>query len=94
MRRRRSRTEELEAEGWARQFIACEPRLSEAVDMYREAGFDVHLEPLSKEPQCGTPVDGTEEGKCRICFEGVEDQYRIIFTRPVSETTHRDDELL
>lgn len=94
MHRRRSGAEELQAKGWKRQFVACEPRLSEAVDMYREAGFHVHLEPLPKEPQCDSCADGTEEGECRICFEGVEDRYRIIFTRPASEGIHRDDELL
>lgn len=77
-----SRAERLEKQGWKRQFVACEPRLSEAVEMYREAGFEVHLEPLPKEPECG-PCEGEEDDNgCRVCFEGFEDQYRIIFTRP------------
>jgi hypothetical protein len=74
----------LEEQGWTRQFIASEPRLSEAVEVYEEAGFQVHLEPLPKEPECDThPAGGCgEAGACRVCFAGVEDQYRIIFTRP------------
>ena len=76
--------EEIEKEGWVKQFVANEPRLSEAVDLYRELGFDVHLEPLPKGQECDTCA-GTEEHKekeeCRICFEGFEHQYRIIFTR-------------
>lgn len=79
-----SRIEELEKEGWVKQFVASEPRLSEAVDLYRELGFDVHLEPLPKGQQCDT-CTGTEErkekGECRVCFDGFEDQYKIIFTR-------------
>ena len=80
----KSRIEGLEKEGWVKQFVANEPRLSEAVDLYKESGFDVHLEPLPKGQECVTCV-GTEEqkeqGECQVCFEGFEDQYKIIFTR-------------
>jgi hypothetical protein len=78
-----SRRERLEREGWTKQFIAGEPRLSEAVEIYEDLGFEVHLEPLPQERDRETCV-GPEEGpsECRICFEGVEDQYKIIFTRP------------
>ncbi|MCP4668156.1 MAG: hypothetical protein GY849_17540 [Deltaproteobacteria bacterium] len=73
----------LQQEGWQKQFAAKEPRLSEAVETYKEAGFDVHLEPLTEEAECESRADKEEEEKtCRICFEGFEDQYRIIFTRP------------
>jgi len=48
------REEELVAAGWERRFIACEPRLSEMVEMYKEIGFEVILEPLpSKEEKLG-----------------------------------------
>lgn len=79
----KSRIERLEEEGWARQFVASEPRLSEAVETYKEAGFEVHLEPLPKESDCGSCTGEEGDGECRICFEGFEDQYRIIFTRPL-----------
>jgi hypothetical protein len=74
----------LEEQGWTRQFIANEPRLSEAVELYEEAGFQVHLEPLPKVCECHSPPAGgdDEAGECRVCFAGVEDQYKIIFTRP------------
>jgi hypothetical protein len=76
--------ERLEKEGWVKQFVANEPRLSEAVDLYKELGFDVHLEPLPMGRECDTCA-GTEghkeKGRCRVCFEGFEDQYKIIFTR-------------
>jgi len=80
----RSRIEELEKQGWIMQFIANEPRLSEAVALYKELGFDVHLEPLPKGRECDTCAgaeDRKERGECRVCFEGFEDQYKIIFTR-------------
>lgn len=75
-----TREDELKKEGWQKRFVAEEPRLSEMVQLYEERGFEVLLEPLSA-------VEGLDEGKeecqeCRICFEGGEDQYQVIFTRP------------
>jgi len=91
-----ARIQALEKEGWAKQFVANEPRLSEAADMYRQLGYEVHLEPLPKEPGCESCA-GTEEQEeksaCRICFEGVEDQYKIIFTRPLQGKGRGDDDL-
>ena len=93
---RPSRIEELEKDGWVKQFVASEPRLSEAVDLYGELGFDVHLEPLPKEMECKTCA-GTEghadTGECRVCFEGFEEQYRIIFTRRRKEQKRSEDVL-
>jgi hypothetical protein len=81
---RRSNLGELEKQGWVRQFVASEPRLSEAAALYGELGFDVHLEPIRKGQDCDT-CSGTEEhkdkGECRVCFDGFEDQYKILFTR-------------
>jgi hypothetical protein len=72
----------LKKEGWTRQFMASEPRLSEAVALYKESGFEVHLEPLPHggEPDL-LPLLNSGDG-CTNCFEGFEDQYKIIFTRP------------
>jgi hypothetical protein len=84
-----SRIEELEKEGWVKQFIANEPRLSEAASLYEELGFEVHLEPLPKRQECDTcaGTEGhTEKEECRICFEGFGDQYKIIFTRRRKES--------
>lgn len=67
-----SRDEELRAQGWTRQFLADEPRLSEAVDLYRSLGLEVHLEPLS-------PAEG---GECRSCLEADLERFRVIYTRP------------
>ena len=92
-----SRIERLEKDGWVKQFVASEPRLSEAVNLYRALGFDVHLEPLPPGQECSTCA-GTEghgeKGECRICFEGFEDQYRIIFTRRRKDLNPSEDEVL
>ena len=97
MNEEKSRVTTLEKEGWTRRFVAGEPRLSEAVEVYNQAGFEVYLQPLpTKERECETcpgEEDSHQDGdECRVCFEGFEDQYKIIFTRPAQgETKSRDD---
>jgi hypothetical protein len=95
MNENRSKIDLLESEGWTKQFVASEPRLSEAIEMYHEAGFEVHLEPLPKEPECDScaGVETEEDDECRICFEGFEHLYKIIFTRPKEGETESDDDL-
>jgi hypothetical protein len=62
------RTEQdLVREGWTRCFLAEEPRLSEAIETYRELGFEVALARASKEP-----------GACLCC---VGAGARVIYTR-------------
>jgi MinD superfamily P-loop ATPase len=74
------RERKLMKEGWERRFFASEPRLSEMAELYEETGFDVHLEPLSAVEE---PNKTNEECQgCNICFEGCEDEYKVIFTRP------------
>lgn len=90
----RSCIEELEREGWVKQFTASEPRLSEAVELYRQAGFEVHLEPLPKDLDCDAcegAGDRNEPEECRACFQGFEDQYKIIFTRPKKGSRPSED---
>ena len=77
----KSRIKRLEEKGWVKQFVANEPRLSEAVELYKEAGFEVHLEPLPKGQECEACVSPGEAKECRVCFDGSEDLYKIIFTR-------------
>lgn len=80
---KQERLKRLAREGWKERFVACEPRLSEAVETYKEAGLDVHLEPMrpSKETT-DCEVDRASLEKCRRCFNGEENKYKIIFTRP------------
>ena len=99
MNEKKSRITTQEKEGWTRRFVAGEPRLSEAVEAYNQAGFEVCLQPLpNKERECET-CPGEEktdqDGKeCRVCFEGSEDQYKIIFTRPAQGETESKDDLM
>ncbi len=71
------RDEELAAEGWERRFVAAEPRMSEAVELYKSIGFDVLLEPLPEESES----TDCEEKECTACFDNNRDRYKIIYTR-------------
>lgn len=85
-----ARIAQLESEGWKRQFTANEPRLSEAVELYEETGCEVHLEPLVVTSDSdGSDGDGVQ---CNSCYEGAEDQYKIIFIRKkaAGATLHDD----
>jgi hypothetical protein len=74
-----AREDELKKDGWQKRFVAAEPRLSEMVLLYEETGFEVYLVPVSEVEE---PDEGKEECQgCRICFEGAEDRYQVIFTR-------------
>ena len=73
------REEQLIAEGWERRFIATEPRLGEAVQLYKEIGFDVLLELLPTEEELKGA--GCEESGCTACFDVDRERYRIIYTR-------------
>ncbi|MEW6070317.1 MAG: hypothetical protein AB1485_06845 [Candidatus Thermoplasmatota archaeon] len=70
------REEDLKKQGWEKQFIACEPRLSEAVQLYKELGFEVRLEPLILEEL---------DEECKVCYEAEPDKYKIIYTRAKKE---------
>lgn len=75
-----TKEDELIKEGWEKRFVACEPRLSEMVDLYREIGFEVRLEPLPSEDEI---KDGecSEKG-CTVCYQADRYRYKIIYTRP------------
>jgi hypothetical protein len=73
------REEQLVAEGWERRFVAMEPRLSEAVQLYEEIGFEVLLDPLPTEVELKGA--GCEESGCTACFDADRERYRIIYTR-------------
>jgi hypothetical protein len=79
-------------EGWTRQFVACGTRLSEAVEIYKEAGFEVRLEPLPQAGDCDTCAGEEGRDECRVCFKGFEDQYKVIFTRPAKVRPGPDED--
>lgn len=79
---RRTSDAELLAQGWTRQFITDEPRLSEAVAMYEQMGLEVLLEEVVVDPNSKT---------CQMCFEQDCDRYKTIWTRPKGESRSDDD---
>jgi hypothetical protein len=66
--------EDLAREGWEKKTVSDEPRLSEIVEMYKEIGFEVHLEPFNSE----------EERGCTDCMKASPEKYKIIYTRKKS----------
>ena len=56
--------------GFRRCFTAAEPRLSEAVEAYRELGFEVALLPVAD-----------DEPGCTECLRAEPDRFRTIYVR-------------
>jgi len=68
------RDAELEKQGWIRRFVVDEPRLSEAVELYKSFGYEVRLEPAV--------FDKTSE-ECKKCLLHQDcDKYKTIYIRP------------
>ena len=67
-----NREAELKQAGWEKRHSACEPRLSESVELYQSMGFEVLLEVLPAV---------NDEGSCQVCLQADRDQYRVIYTR-------------
>jgi hypothetical protein len=63
--------EKLIREGWERQATYDDPRLSEMVELYKEIGLEVHLEPFNPE---------NEEG-CTGCMLLTPEKFKTIYTR-------------
>ena len=66
-----TRQAQLARQGWQRQATYDEPRLSEMVDIYRDIGLEVHLEPFHVDDQPG----------CNGCMAAKPELYRTIYTR-------------
>lgn len=75
---------EAKGEGWVRQFVADEPRLSEAVKLYESLGYEVKLEPA-------TPSEVGEV--CKSCVLAECDKYKVIYIRPKKAGESGKDEL-
>lgn len=83
------RAKQLQQEGWTRQFLATDPRLTEAVELYRAIGYEVHLEPLTREEA----IVSEDRTGCTVCFDGDEDRYKVIYIRPKRERIESDDDM-
>ena len=66
---------QLHEQGWARRFTALGRRLNEAVELYRQLGFEILLEPADLDEEY---IPGT--GGCERCI--VTTLARTIYTRP------------
>ena len=80
------REAQLLAQGWVKQFMSDEPRLSEMVEEYIALGFQVHLEPVD-------PVACAGGSGCTACFEmpEVAAKFKIIFTRSGPDKPGKDE---
>ena len=63
--------DKLISKGWEKRATYDDPRLLEMVDMYKEIGLEVHLEPFNA---------ANEQG-CTGCMELFPDQFKTIYTR-------------
>lgn len=63
-------------EGWEKRIIACEPKLSEIAELYREIGFDVLIIPLSE-----VMDESCSDDDCTCCYESDKEKYSVIYTR-------------
>jgi len=68
-----SRDNELKRQGWIRRFVADEPRLSEAVELYKSLGYEVRLEPAVFDEM-------SEECKKCLLYQDC-DKYKTIYIR-------------
>ena len=66
-----TREHELRGEGWVKRTTYDEPRLSEISEMYRELGYEVHLEPFVPD----------EESDCTECMRSQPEKYMTVYTR-------------
>ncbi|MCX7857625.1 MAG: hypothetical protein N2513_06560 [Deltaproteobacteria bacterium] len=73
------REKELIEKGWERRMVACEPKLSEIIELYKEIGFEVHTEPLWDVEQ--SDISECDNEECMACYELDKEKYRIIYTR-------------
>jgi len=77
----KGRSAELKRQGWVRRFVADEPRLSEAVELYKSLGYEVRLEPAIFDEM-------SEECKKCLLYQNC-DKYKTIYTRPKKEEQKR-----
>jgi len=65
--------QELETQGWIRQFTIEAERADEYIELYKSMGHEVRVEPV-------TP-DLMADEECATCLLAACDEYVIIYTR-------------
>ena len=63
---------ELKRKGWDKQFTTDEPRLSEAVELYKSLGYEVRLEKA---------VFNKDNETCKTCFQVDCNKCKTIYIR-------------
>jgi hypothetical protein len=71
--------EKMKTEGWLQQFTASGARLQEAIDNYRDLGFEVRTIPFKKLITNG----------CAVCMDEENDETMMIFTRKAGKETKK-----
>jgi hypothetical protein len=66
-----TREEVLTQQGWEKQDIYDEPRLSEIIELYEEMGLEVHLEPFNPDEETG----------CVECMKVTPEKFKTVYTR-------------
>jgi hypothetical protein len=64
--------EKLISQGWQKRTTIDISRLQEIIKEYQSLGFEVHLEPVTKE-EC--------EKECKKCYTNNINQFRTIYVR-------------
>jgi hypothetical protein len=68
---------ELFSEGWTRRFVGGPPRLQEMIELYKELGYEVRLEPQAPEEF---------QDECADCTLALL-LFRVIYTRRVEKSS-------
>ena len=66
--------QELEAQGWIRQFTVEVERADEYAELYESLGNEVRVEPVTPDLQVAE--------ECATCLLAACDRYVVIYTRP------------
>ncbi len=72
-----SNKDKLKSDGWEKQFTCSEPRLSEAIDLFKSLRREVHLEPLIEQ-------DKPMGSNCDACYMSCSDEMKTIWTRKLN----------
>ena len=79
------RAQELEAQGWTRQFTVEARRADEYVELYEEMGNEVRVEPVTPDLVMGLPQAQDVAEECVACLLAACDKYVIIYTQRMEE---------
>ena len=69
------RSDKLQAAGWTRRFTAIGRRLNEAVELYRQLGFDILLDSVDLDEEETAGMESCKQ--CLVTFQAC-----TIYTRP------------